>query len=72
VETPDVALEKHYTISQIAESWNMDYKTVRRLFEHEPGVLTFGEGGTLKKRKYISLRVPDSVVRRVHREYRTS
>lgn len=28
----DIALERHYTIGEIAEKWHLDYKTVRKMF----------------------------------------
>jgi hypothetical protein len=69
--TSDIALEPHYTVAQIAADWAMDYKTVRRLFENQPGVLAIGTEGTIRKRKYISLRIPESVRIRVHRDHLT-
>jgi hypothetical protein len=66
----DVAVERHYTITEIAKQWHMDYGSVRPLFEDEPGVLKFGHGELLHKRSYISLRVPESVMIRVHRRLR--
>lgn len=66
----DVALERHYTVGQIAKSWHADYKTVRRMFEGEPGVLIWGPGERRFKRSHVSMRIPESVVIRVHRKYR--
>jgi len=59
--------ERHYSVAQIAELWGLSRDAVRRLFEHEPGVLVLGskQGGT--KRRYATLRVPESVLRRMHR-----
>lgn len=63
--------EKHYTPTQIAELWGMADSTIRRLFQNEPGVIWMGEpsrrvGKTLK-RAYWTMRIPESVVERVHR-----
>ena len=66
----DVALERHYTIGELSKRWHSDYKTVRRMFEGEPGVLTWGPGERCHKRSHISMRIPESVVIRVHRKYR--
>ncbi len=63
----DIATERHYTIGEIAKLWHLDYKTVRRMFENEPGVLVFGPGERRHKRSHISMRVPESVMLRVHR-----
>ena len=64
------AFERHYTLRQIAELWNVHYETVRRLFEHEPGVVrinTEREAGASGVRRYTRRVVPESVVFRVHR-----
>jgi hypothetical protein len=63
----DLAMEKHYTVGEIADRWHVDYSTARSMFEHEPGVLRFGPGERRNKRSHISLRVPESVMVRVHR-----
>ena len=44
---------------------------VRRMFEGQPGVLTWGPEERSHKRSHISLRVPESVVIRVHRTNQT-
>ena len=64
------ALEKHYTVEEIGDLWHLSRDTIRKLFQDEPGVLKIGElNGRLArkmKRRYISLRIPESVVIRVH------
>jgi hypothetical protein len=67
----DVAFERHYKIGEIAELWNIDYKKCQRMFINEPGVLKETQDGTLKKKRYTVLRVPESVVLRVHRRLRS-
>jgi hypothetical protein len=67
----DVALERHYTISEIAEMWHLEYKKVQRLFMDVDGVLKEVTDGTLKKQRYTLLRVPESIVIQVHRKLRT-
>jgi hypothetical protein len=62
-------LEPHYSVQALAELLGLSDTTTRRLFEHEPGVLRIGEpsrrlGRTLKRR-YFTLRIPESAVRRV-------
>lgn len=62
------ATEKHYSVSELAALWNLSADTIRRLFEPEPGVLVIGnEAGKYSRRRYITLRIPESVARRVHR-----
>jgi hypothetical protein len=69
LRTPDKEFsERHYTVAEIAEMWNLSAETVRRLFGNEPGVLVIGDddpdSGT---RRYRTLRIPESVLTRVHR-----
>jgi hypothetical protein len=59
--------ERHYAVAEIAEMWNLSADKVRELFEDEPGVLVIGERSPRRKRRYITLRVPQSVLERVHR-----
>ena len=48
--------------------WKLSIDMVRRLFEGESGVLVIRNGGlTQRKRRYRTLRIPQSVVDRVHR-----
>jgi hypothetical protein len=58
--------ERHYAVAEIAEMWNLSADKVRNLFEHEPGVLVIGEQSPRHKRRYVTLRIPRSVVERVH------
>ncbi len=58
--------ERHFTVAEIAKLWRLDESTVRRLFYEEPGVLKLGVGHRRGKRGYVSLRIPESVARRVH------
>jgi len=66
VSLESIALEKHYSVPEVAELWHVSEKTVRRLFEHEGGVLQWGSPETLRKRGYQNLRIPESVLIRVH------
>jgi hypothetical protein len=58
--------ERHYAVTEIAEMWNLSPDKVRELFEREAGVLVIGESNPRRKRRYLTLRVPQSVVGRVH------
>jgi AraC-like DNA-binding protein len=61
-----VALERHYSVTEVATMWGLSERTIKKLFEDEAGVLTWGHGDTLKKRCYRTLRIPESVLIRVH------
>jgi hypothetical protein len=64
------ALERHFTIPELAELWHVDYKTVQRWFEGRDDVLTFGSAHRARKRRHVSIRVPASVAEKVYREMR--
>jgi hypothetical protein len=63
----EFALERHYTVAEISELWHLDAKTVRRLFAQEPGVLWICSDEGRYRRAYRSLRIPESVMLRMHR-----
>lgn len=65
-----IAVERHFTIGEVAELWGISRGTVRKLFEDEPGVLRFGHAELFRTgtRQYISLRIPESVLESVHRK----
>ena len=59
--------ERHYSVGELAEMWGLDSSTIRAWFADEPGVLKHGHSGIRsKKRPYMTLRIPESVARRVH------
>jgi len=60
------ANEKHYTPQELAEMWAVSVQTVRQIFENEEGVLKIGREGTRTRRRYTTLRIPESVVDQVH------
>lgn len=62
------SFEKHYSISEISQLWGLSQKTIRRIFEHEPGVVELANHGSRRKRIYVTRRIPESVLRRVHRK----
>jgi MarR-like DNA-binding transcriptional regulator SgrR of sgrS sRNA len=57
-------------VSEVAELWGLSERTVRRIFNHEPGVFKWESAETRFKRGYTTLRIPESVVQRVHRKLR--
>lgn len=59
--------ERHYSVAQIAAMWNLSPDAVRKLFQKEPGVLVLDNTEGRHRRRYATLRVPESVVVRVHR-----
>jgi len=65
IET-SVHIERHYAVAEIAEIWNLSPDKVRELFENEPGVLVIGERSPRHKRRYVTLRIPQKVLERVH------
>ena len=60
------AFETHYTIQEIAEKWHLSEKVIRNLFRDEPGVIRIDSEERRFKRGYCTLRVPESVIQRVH------
>lgn len=59
--------ERHYSVADVGEMWNLSPQVIRELFEREPGVLVIGDDGTRSKRRYRTLRIPETVMERVHR-----
>ena len=70
VGSVDLANEKHYSVIEISKLWALSQKTVRRIFEREPGVIHWGSEESCHKRGYRTLRVPETVLLRVHRKLR--
>ena len=65
-----VFAQKHYSPAEVAAMWGISVDSARRMFMSEPGVLVIGdEGGG---RHYRTLRIPESVVQRVHRRLSNS
>jgi hypothetical protein len=66
-DTPPRFAVRHYTVNEIAELWCLSDDVIRNLFESEPGVLAIGESRSGRKRRYVTLRIPEDVAERVHR-----
>jgi len=65
---PSTVVERHYTVKELAAIWRLSSSSIIRLFRDEPGVLKIGRERPLRgRRSYITLRIPESVVQRVHR-----
>lgn len=67
-DTTHPATERHYTVAQVAELWGMGTDSIYRIFSHADGVLRFNANGARKSktRGYVSMRIPESVLQRVH------
>lgn len=63
-------IEKHYSVGELANLWCLSERTIRRMFEKEPGVLCWGHSEKRHKRGYKTLRIPETVMLRVHRQLR--
>lgn len=61
-----IMAERHYAPEELGGLWNLSSDTVRRLFDREPGVLVI-ERTRNGRRRYRTLRIPESVAERVHR-----
>ena len=61
------AAERHYAPSEIAELWQLNVETIRRLFQNEPGVIVLEGPARKGKRQYKTIRIPQSVLERVHK-----
>jgi hypothetical protein len=59
--------ERHYSLAEIAEMWSLSTDVLRKIFQDEPGVLVLGAQSNSRKRRYTTLRVPTTVLRRVYR-----
>jgi hypothetical protein len=64
--TNSVAEERHWTPMEVAKQWGVSPDLIRSLFRDEPGVLKIDRPETRAKRSYATLRIPDSVLVRVH------
>ena len=58
--------ERHFTISELAEMWNLSEEFIRQLVRDEPGVTEWVRQAP-GKRRYRVLRVPASVADRLYR-----
>ncbi|HUA85497.1 MAG TPA: hypothetical protein VMB85_16655 [Bryobacteraceae bacterium] len=63
-------LGEHFTPQQLAQAWQLDENTIRRIFVDVPGVLRIGSARPRrgKQRGHLTLRIPAEVAERVYRE----
>jgi hypothetical protein len=52
--------------------WGLGVDIIRRIFENEPGVVKIVSPERLHKRRYTTLRIPESVLRRIDRRLNES
>jgi hypothetical protein len=69
-EPTSPALERHYTVKQVAELWGVSENTVRTIFRDMPGVLKIANPRLLRRERKravpVSLRIPESALKRAH------
>lgn len=58
--------EKHFKPKELAELWGFSTDTIRAWFDLEPGILIEHRPETMHKRGYKSMRIPESIARRVY------
>ena len=68
----EASLERHFSVGELASLWDLSEQTIRRMFSGEPGVIVWGHGENRFKRGYLTLRIPESVVQRVHCRLRSA
>lgn len=62
-----IPFARHFTVTELAEIWRLDETTIRRMFQDESGVFKIGKMNRRDgKRDYVTLRIPESVARRVY------
>jgi hypothetical protein len=66
VDLRRVALERHFTPSELGKLWHLSPRFVRELFQDVPGVMKIDRPERMHKRGYTTLRVPESVALRLH------
>ena len=71
-QTGETSLERHFSVGELANLWDLSEQTIRRMFAGEPGVIEWGHSESRFKRGYITMRIPESVVHRVHCRLRST
>jgi hypothetical protein len=64
--------ERHYSVKEVATILNTSYNTARRICRDDPGVLKISFPRVSHERKRaprVTLRVPASVLDRLHKEW---
>jgi hypothetical protein len=63
IRTDEIAFERHYRVSELAELWGLGRETVRKIVCAERGVIRIRMG---RKKSHTTYSVPESVARRIH------
>jgi hypothetical protein len=63
IDSPDTTFERHFSIGELAETWNYSRETVRQIVKDEPGVVKVRNGPRKTMTRYS---IPESVARRIH------
>jgi hypothetical protein len=58
--------EQHFKPDELAELWGVSVDTIRKLFRDVPGVLVIDRPVKRYKRRYSTIRIPESVAKRVY------
>jgi hypothetical protein len=66
MENKPITMERHYKPKELAEVWGFSENTIRAWFQDEPGVLKLGTTKSGRRRGYVSIRIPESIARKVH------
>ena len=65
MDAANTLLEHHYSPADVVRLWGWSDDFIRDLFENEPGVLKSERPETMHKRRYTSIRIPESILLRV-------
>ena len=66
---PSPPFQRHFSVAEVAVLWKLSEDAIRRLFAKEPGVVIFGTALRGSKRRYSTMRIPESVLQRVYKQY---
>jgi hypothetical protein len=67
--TKGVFNEYHYRVQEIAELWQLSTDSVQRFFRDEPDLFLLPRSSRhVRKRRYETIRIPESVLVRVHKK----
>ena len=66
---PSPAFQRHFSVAEVAALWNLSEDAIRKLFKNEPGVVVFGTATRGSRRRYTTVRIPESVLQRVYKQH---
>lgn len=62
----EMMTEKHFSLQELADKWNLSYDFVLEHFRDEPGVLVTTGPYKGRRRRRGTIRIPESVALRVY------